>query len=112
MRKLKWILSSLAALGFSVGSVMAQEAKPLAVQAAMPAVSAPVVIGCSSGCCTSAPTCYTDSCDHGCDKGGGLLFDIGFMTLEPKFKDNPSYFLDSTGTDPRVSQQVDLDFHE
>ncbi|OAI46723.1 hypothetical protein AYO44_10790 [Planctomycetaceae bacterium SCGC AG-212-F19] len=102
MRKTSWILAALTACGLLHGAALAQEAKPMPAPAAAPVMTAPVIIG--GGCCDSG------CCDTCCSRGGPI-FDIGFMILTPKWKDDPAIFFGDQTNTPETFRQQDFSFH-
>src|SRR5262245_32764722 len=79
MKKMSWILSALAMAALTSTST-AQE--PKAMPAAPTVSTPPVYLG--NGCCGTAG-CDTGCCNSCCDRRGGIIADVGFMILTPKF---------------------------
>jgi len=65
---------------------------------------------------TTAPVITSEQyVEYGNDSGrGGIIADVGFMILSPRFKDNPAYFgaigISDDGFTPTVTTQKDFDF--
>src|ERR1700687_786158 len=113
-RIFQWVMGAIVlASPAAISSARAQDVKP------MPAAPVAPVAAPAPAPCTSAPCCLTSYCGSSCSScdngggggGGGIYADIGFMVLTPKFKDNPAYFVNITGTTPETFYQKDFYTH-
>ncbi len=115
MKRASWMLFGIGALALLAETATAQDAKLMPAPAA-PDMTSPVVIGCCDTGCSTSTCCNAGCCGTDSHRaGGGLIFDIGFMILTPKWNNNPAFFIDGpvNGDGPGTpNKEASFDFSE
>jgi hypothetical protein len=108
MKKMSWILSALAMAALvRPGTSTAQEPKAMPAAPATTASTPPVYLG--NGCCGTAG-CDTGCCNSCCDRRGGVIADVGFMILTPKFSENQAFV--HARSDDAANQTLPFEAHQ